>query len=124
MAPNWGKVQVVDALAVVELSLLSIEAKNQSRPVSQSPHQAIDMEYSFIQHTLPKAEGLEWSDLESLTLSITVPAGAEAKKLPVFVFVHGGGFFIGSGSWPHYDQARIVKLSAEAGMPMIGITIK
>ena len=81
------------------------------------------MEFSFIQHTLPKPE-MTWSEKESLTVSITVPTGAEGKSLPVFMFLHGGGFFIGSGSWPQYDQARFIRLSAEAGMPIIGVTIK
>jgi len=40
------------------------------------------------------------------------------------VFVHGGGYALGSNAWPQYDQARIVKLAAEIGMPVVGVGIK
>ena len=69
------------------------------------------------------------SELDGLNLNITVPLlegkfPDADKKLPVFMFVHGGGFALGSNAWPQYDQARIVKLSAEIGYPVIGIGIK
>jgi len=64
-----------------------------------------------------------------LNLNINVPL-VESKlpmpesKLPVFVFVHGGGFGLGSNAWPQYDMAKIVKLSADMGLPVIGVGIK
>lgn len=69
------------------------------------------------------------SELDGLNLNITVPLlegnfPTPEKKLPVFMFVHGGGYSLGSNAWPQYDQARIVRLSAEMGMPIIGVGIK
>jgi len=82
------------------------------------------MEQALIQHTLPfTARSI--SDLEGLVLNITVPKDTSpTDELPVFVFVHGGGFFIGSGSWPETDPSHLVKLSATNGKPVIGISIK
>jgi len=58
-------------------------------------------------------------------LNITVPEKTTSSdKIPVFVFVHGGGFFIGSGNWPEYDCTRLVKRSTALGTPIIGVTIK
>jgi carboxylesterase type B len=88
----------------------------------------IDEEFGFIQKSLPKPD-LTISELDGLNLNITVPLIQEQlptpeHKLPVFVFIHGGAFAIGSNSWPQWDHARIVKLSAEIGQPAIGIGIK
>lgn len=87
-----------------------------------------DMEFAIIQHSLPKPE-LSISELEGLHLNITVPLVHNEMprpdtKLPVFVFIHGGAFSIGSNAWPQYSQARLVKLSAELGKPVIGVGIK
>ncbi len=40
------------------------------------------------------------------------------------VFIHGGGFAMGSNDWPQYDQSRLVKLSIDVGLPFIGVTVK
>jgi len=94
------------------------------RPAVISPPDAVDMEQGLIQHTLPFTQR-QVSDLEGLNLSVTVPENASStSKLPVFVFVHGGGFFIGCGSWPEYDCSRLVKMAAEKGMPVIAVTFK
>jgi len=88
---------------------------------------AWDMEFGFIQKSLPMPE-MTMSELNGLNLNVTVPlvkggVPTAEQKLPVFMFVHGGGFTLGSNAWPQYDQARIVKLSAEMGKPIIGVGI-
>jgi carboxylesterase type B len=100
-----------------------------SSPPPVSPVGAINSEFGFIQQSLPIPEVPPHSDLEGLNLNITVPLSKDGDidsnaKLPVYVFIHGGGFAVGSSWYPHYSPASIVKLSAEKGKPIIGITIK
>ena len=90
-------------------------------PCAPSLSVGCNIEFSFIQQSLP-AERFEFSDLECLNLSVTVPKGQRAN-LPVFVWVHGGGFFIGSSSWPQWDLRRIVELGIDRGMPFIAVGI-
>ncbi|KIW10037.1 hypothetical protein PV08_11813 [Exophiala spinifera] len=90
-------------------------------PSSFGPVDAFDNEMLFIQQTVPKPP-TNHSDLECLNLNITVPKTTQ-KKIPVFVWMHGGGFLLGGNSWPHYDHAKIVKLANENGVPVIGIGI-
>ncbi|KAI1611228.1 carboxylesterase-like protein [Exophiala viscosa] len=86
-----------------------------------SPAQGCDMELSLIQQTLPHEKG-SMSELDGLNLNIALPA-KHSGRLPVFVFFHGGGFSIGSGSWPQYDPVRTVQLSIEQQEPVIGVTV-
>ena len=86
------------------------------------------MEFGFIQKSLPMPE-MKLSELDGLNLNVTLPLIdgkilSPGENLPVLMFVHGGGFALGSNAWPQYDQARIVKLSAEMGKPIIGVGIK
>ncbi|TVY48173.1 Para-nitrobenzyl esterase [Lachnellula occidentalis] len=89
-----------------------------------SPPNACEFEFGLIQKSLP-ATKFPQSDTECLNLNITAPADAlrGPSALPVFVFIHGGGYSIGSNAWPQYDQARIVTLSQELGIPVIGVGI-
>ena len=94
-----------------------------------SPVGAVNNEYNFLQKSLPLPEVPEHSDLEGLNLNITIPTNEDGAidpnaKLPVYVFIHGGGFAVGSSWYPHYDPAPLVKMSVEKKKPMIGITIK
>jgi carboxylesterase type B len=86
----------------------------------------------FIQKSMPKPK-IVHSDLECLNLNITVPkvrgeggSGTDLakQKLPVFIWIHGGGFVVGANSWPHYDHAKIVRLASANGGPVIGVGIK
>lgn len=93
-----------------------------------SPLQGCHMEWGLIQHSLPEPE-LSISELDGLNVNITVPSLENesldsGRKLPVVVFIHGGGFAVGSNSWPQYSLARMVKLSAAMGSPIIGVGIK
>ncbi|EFQ87185.1 hypothetical protein CFE70_001165 [Pyrenophora teres f. teres 0-1] len=97
-------------------------------PPPVSPIGAINNEYGFLQKSLPLPEVPKHSDLEGLNLNITVPTNKDGEidpnaKLPVYVFIHGGGFTVGSSWYTHYDPAPLVKMSVEKKKPMIGITI-
>lgn len=90
-----------------------------------SPPNGCEYEFGLIQKSLPATEFPE-SDTECLNLNITAPADVlhGPSALPVFVFIHGGGYSFGSNAWPQYDHARIVTLSQEIGIPVIGVGIK
>jgi len=92
------------------------------RPCAISPLVGCDMELGLIQQTLPH-DSFDFSETKCLNLNIAVPE-EHAGKLPVFVFLHGGGFSIGGNSWPQYDLTSFVRLANESGQPAIGITIK
>jgi carboxylesterase type B len=66
------------------------------------------------------------SGTECLNLNITVPdiKVEIEKRLPVMVFVHGGGYIMGANYWPQYDLSLLVKMSVEMGVPVIGVNIK
>lgn len=49
---------------------------------------------------------------DCLTLNVWRPRGAAVKKLPVLVFIHGGGFGGGAGSLPIYDGAKLASRGA------------
>jgi para-nitrobenzyl esterase len=48
-------------------------------------------------------------DEDCLFLNVWTPAVGDAKRRPVMVWLHGGGFAIGSGSWPLYDGASLAR---------------
>lgn len=94
------------------------------------PPESCEMEMSFIQQSLDKPVVPPPSDLEGLNMNITVPLfkgevlPPKDSKLPILVYVHGGGFTFGSSSYPHYDQSHIVEMAVESGQPLIAINIK
>ncbi|PCH02393.1 Carboxylesterase, type B [Penicillium occitanis (nom. inval.)] len=90
-------------------------------PTAASLVNGCDFEQSAIQQTLPKKELLQ-SDTECLNLNIAVPEGTtSASKLPVLLFIHGGGLSIGANSWPQFDWTRVIKLSVEKGVPILAV---
>lgn len=81
-------------------------------------------EHALIQKSLPFTPFTQ-SDTECLNLNISVPEGSGSEsKLPVMVFVHGGGFVGGSSSYPHYNLAPITAMSVQAGIPMVSVGVK
>lgn len=66
------------------------------------------------------------SDVDGLNLNICVPTeGVTAgSNLPVFAFIHGGGFNGGSSSFPPYDMTRFIRLSMTKDMPVVAVSLK
>ncbi|EME87303.1 uncharacterized protein MYCFIDRAFT_97582, partial [Pseudocercospora fijiensis CIRAD86] len=83
----------------------------------------------LLQHTLEYDRSTQYThDLDCLHLNLTVPVSANQDvnsnaKLPVFCFIHGGGFSTGSASFPQYDMSKFVKLSVGIGSPIIAVSI-
>ena len=46
---------------------------------------------------------------DCLTLNVVTPEAADNKPLPVMVFVHGGGYFLGSSATPIYDGVALAR---------------
>ncbi|KAH6883326.1 carotenoid ester lipase-like protein precursor [Alternaria rosae] len=62
---------------------------------------------------------------DCLTLNIIRPAGLGSRdtKLPVLVFIHGGGFQEGSSGDQRYNMSFLVQESVDVGAPIIGVSI-
>ncbi|KAH7344399.1 Alpha/Beta hydrolase protein [Pyrenochaeta sp. MPI-SDFR-AT-0127] len=91
------------------------------KPTAVSPPGGCDMELHLIQKSLKHGQFAS-STTECLNLNLAMPEKISAP-LPVFVFLDGGGFYIGANAWPQYDLARLVKLSYELGKPVVGVQI-
>ena len=62
-------------------------------------------------------QGVVWDDIDlsgaatsedCLHLNVWTPAApSDGARLPVMVWIHGGGFVVGSGAEPRYDGARL-----------------
>ncbi len=46
---------------------------------------------------------------DCLTLNVVAPRSPAAAPLPVMVFIHGGGYFMGSSATPIYDGASLAR---------------
>ncbi|ESZ97832.1 hypothetical protein SBOR_1777 [Sclerotinia borealis F-4128] len=61
---------------------------------------------------------------DCLNLHIARPANLKStSNIPVVVWIHGGGVVKGSGSDPHSDPDRLIKLSVADGNPIIYMAI-
>ena len=106
-----------------------IDAELSNRPQVLSIAPGPEGEYALIQHKLDHdPNDFSMSDTEGLCLNITVPASKEgtvdaSSNLPVFVFVHGGGFNVGSGMYPQYNMSRFVHLSTKLDKPIIAVSL-
>ena len=67
----------------------------------------------FFQNTDPRGE-------DCLYLNVWTPAKSADEKLPVFFWVHGGGFFGGAGSEPEFDGEGFCK----RGVIMVSINYR
>ncbi|EPS35556.1 hypothetical protein H072_11041 [Dactylellina haptotyla CBS 200.50] len=70
-----------------------------------------------VNNTYPSAESED-----CLTLNIVRPSGCKDKKLPVFVWIYGGGFNMGGSSNPMYNLTYPVEQSVKLGKPFIGVS--
>lgn len=86
-----------------------------------------DFEAALLQYSLPyDRDAVRMSDIEGLNLNICVPSNVDASKnsnLPVFIFIHGGGFHGGSSSFRSHDLARFVRLSIAKGTPVVAVSL-
>lgn len=73
-----------------------------ARAFGPDPIQAVDGPYTGV---IPGADATSVSE-DCLTLNVWVPAGAEGG-LPVMVWIYGGAFLTGGGSFPLYHGARL-----------------
>jgi len=55
----------------------------------------------------PSTQGAQGDDW--LTVNVWTPAPDAAAKLPVMVWIHGGGYAIGASGRPEYDGGRLAK---------------
>jgi triacylglycerol lipase len=61
---------------------------------------------------------------DCLTLNVVRPSGIAADaKLPVGVWIHGGGFYEGGNRDPRYNLSAIIQQAVDMGKPFIGVSI-
>ncbi|KAK6359917.1 hypothetical protein TWF696_001044 [Orbilia brochopaga] len=61
---------------------------------------------------------------DCLTLNVVRPAGLKSHdKLPVAVWIHGGGFVMGGANNIRYNLTWLVDQSVKIGKPIIGVSI-
>lgn len=58
---------------------------------------------------------------DCLNLNVIRPAGEHKEKLPVLVWIFGGGLYTGSIADPQYNLSGIVKVSQDMGQPVIAV---
>ncbi|KAF2180277.1 alpha/beta-hydrolase [Zopfia rhizophila CBS 207.26] len=95
-------------------------------PVASQPSNSINFELGLLQISpsdVPFSPSLPRADeFDCLNLNITAPNNA-GSGLPVIVWIHGGAFLLGSGSWPQRDASKLVRLSIDSGKPTIVVSI-
>ncbi|KAI0975702.1 Alpha/Beta hydrolase protein [Xylaria arbuscula] len=61
---------------------------------------------------------------DCLTLNVIRPHNVtETTKLPVLVWIYGGGLFAGSSADPQYNLSALVRLSQDAQKPIIAVSL-
>jgi para-nitrobenzyl esterase len=81
-------------------------AMQMAPPTSTSPATDFARQLASI-YTTPSEIKIE--NENCLFLNVWTPALSDAKKRPVLVWLHGGGFAYGSGAWPIYDGANLAR---------------
>ncbi|KAK5071174.1 hypothetical protein LTS08_000188 [Lithohypha guttulata] len=62
-------------------------------------------------------------DEDCLALNVVRPAGSAGQKLPVAVWIHGGGYIMGGATDRRYNLSFIVQNSVDIGKPIIAVSI-
>jgi carboxylesterase type B len=110
------------------MNLLDPFANCPERPQVLAVPNGAEHEFKLLQHSLDyDSKAVRMSDVDGLNLNVYAPASDAMSVdggLPVFVFIHGGGFNGGSSSYPPHDMTRFVRLSMARGMPVIGVSFK
>ncbi|WP_306359870.1 carboxylesterase family protein [Nocardia sp. CC227C] len=84
-------------------------------PVSIAPQTPSRMEAVMgAPEALPRSE-------DCLSVTVTVPADAAPGTLPVLVWLHGGAYLSGSGSWAWYGARRLVR---ETGIAVVAVNYR
>lgn len=66
----------------------------------------------------------DYQSEDCLNLNIIRPSGLKSEtKLPVLVWIYGGGWSQGSSADPMWNMSYIVQTSVENGQPIIGVSI-
>lgn len=84
--PSWNGVKVADRMG----------DRCPQPPVNMPPEMASVLSFS----DLPTSENC-------LVLNVWTPAVADSAKRPVMVWLHGGGFFLGSGGDKYYEGSNL-----------------
>ena len=94
-------------------------------PASIQPEDSAKMDCESNQ--FPVDSVAHYHELQSedcLRLSITLPISVSPlSRLPVIVFLHGGAFFIGSGSRPYYSPVIFCKQAIANGHPLVFVSV-
>ncbi|KAI9164105.1 Cholinesterase [Paramyrothecium foliicola] len=74
------------------------------------------------QYSPPNVFGTDISE-DCLTINVVRPAGTKPDaKLPILVWIYGGGFDGGGSSDPRYNMSGLVRLSQDMGKPIVGVS--
>ncbi|KAH8596052.1 Alpha/Beta hydrolase protein [Bisporella sp. PMI_857] len=105
------------------LSTNPFDALHYGPSATQFP-QSCEIEHTLIQHSLPIPKERTFSDKDCLNLNITMPSDTQlGDKLPVLVWIHGGGLCMGSNSWPQYDPSRLAAFASAQNLSTIIVSI-